>query len=46
MKGHLKTISWQEIHLDIRLLVELIPPGREWLLSAVVGFGSGGSVGS
>ena len=30
MKGHLETVSWQEIHLDIRLLVELIPPDIDW----------------
>ena len=30
MKGLLKTVSWQEIHLDIRLLVELIPPDVDW----------------
>ena len=30
MKGLLKTVSWQEIHLEIRLLVELIPPDVDW----------------
>lgn len=42
MNDHSKNVSWQGIHLDIRLLVELIPPDIAWM--GIVAVSRGGLV--